>query len=73
MLTFVRRTDAETILVVANMAATARAATVTLPRWAGATTRDVFGGAQFPDVRPDGTLTFTLGSREFYWLELTAP
>nr|WP_251141027.1 maltose alpha-D-glucosyltransferase [Cellulomonas dongxiuzhuiae] len=73
VLTFLRRTDDETILVVANLAATARAATVTLPGRAGWSTRDVFGGAHFPDVRGDETLTFTLGSREFYWLELTAP
>ncbi|GIG40044.1 maltose alpha-D-glucosyltransferase [Cellulomonas phragmiteti] len=73
VLAFLRRTDDETILVVANLAATARAATVTLPGRAGATARDVFGGSHFPDVRPDGTMVFTLGSREFYWLELTAP
>lgn len=73
VLTFLRRTADETILVVANLAATARAATLTVPGRAGSAVRDVFGGAPFPAVRPDGTLTFTLGSREFYWLELTAP
>ncbi|UZN04487.1 maltose alpha-D-glucosyltransferase [Cellulomonas sp. S1-8] len=70
VLSFLRRTDDETILVVANLAATARAATVTLSRQAGWTVRDAFGGAQFPDVGHDGTMTFTLGSREFYWFEL---
>ncbi|MCC2321608.1 maltose alpha-D-glucosyltransferase [Cellulomonas xiejunii] len=73
VLTFLRRTADETILVVANLAATARAATITLSGRAGWATHDVFGGAHFPDVRQDGTMTFTLGSREFYWLELTGP
>ncbi|MCM0638426.1 maltose alpha-D-glucosyltransferase [Cellulomonas wangsupingiae] len=73
VLAFLRQTDEETILVVANLAATARAATVTIQTYAGWTTRDVFGGAHFPDVAADGTITFTLGSREFYWLELGAP
>ena len=55
------------------MASTARAATVTLPFRAGWSVHDVFGGAPFPAVRADATASFTLGSRDFYWLELTAP
>ena len=73
VLAFLRRTHDETILVVANLAATARAATITLDGYVGWTARDAFGGAHFLDVRDDGTMTFTLGSREFYWLELAAP
>ncbi|TQL01226.1 maltose alpha-D-glucosyltransferase [Cellulomonas sp. SLBN-39] len=73
VLTFLRRTADETILCVANLAATPRATTVHMPTMAGMHARDVFGGAHFPDVGPDGSMTFTMGSREFYWLELTRP
>lgn len=73
VLAFLRRGDAETILVVANLAATARASRVRLPDHAGWAMRDVFGGAAFPAVPADGVATFTLGAREFYWLDLAAP
>ncbi|CAN5247528.1 maltose alpha-D-glucosyltransferase [soil metagenome] len=68
ILAFRRYTADETILVVANMAATPRATTVHLPGHRGAQLHDVFGGAPFPPIGPDGTMDFTLGSREFYWL-----
>ena len=71
VLTFLRTSPEETLLVVANLAATPRSTTVTLDGHGGAALHDVFGGAQFPDVRPDGTVQFTLGSREFYWLTIT--
>ncbi|MEN1975314.1 maltose alpha-D-glucosyltransferase [Cellulomonas olei] len=72
VLAFLRRTPTETLLVVANLAATARATTLHLPAsLAGAGLRDVFGGAAFPGVGADGTTTFTLGSRDFYWLAVT--
>jgi len=73
VLTFLRVTPEQTLLVVANMAATARSATATLAGHVGWSMRDVFGGAAFPAVREDGTALFTLGSRDFYWLELTPP
>ena len=62
-----------TVLVVANLASTARAARVSLPGAAGSGLRDVFGGAAFPAVGADEACTFTLGSRDFYWLEVVAP
>ena len=73
VLAFCRHTADETILVVANMASTARAATVTMKDRAGWSMHDVFGGAPFASVGADGSASFTLGSRDFYWLELTAP
>ncbi len=67
-----RRDAGETLLCVANLALTARASTLRLPpELAGATLPDVFGGAKFPGVGADGTATFTLGSRDFYWLAVT--
>jgi maltose alpha-D-glucosyltransferase/alpha-amylase len=73
VLAFLRRSPTETLLCVANLASTARATHLRLPpELAGAGLRDVFGGASFPDVGADGTATFTLGSRDFYWLAVTA-
>lgn len=71
ILAFLRRNEAETILCVANMAATARTATVHLPQYAGATLTDVFGGAPFPSVGEDGDVVMTWGSRDFYWLTVS--
>jgi maltose alpha-D-glucosyltransferase/alpha-amylase len=72
VLSFLRRTETETLLVVANLASTARASTLRLPAsMAGAGLRDVFGGAAFPGVGADGTVAMTLGSRDFYWLAVT--
>nr|WP_233571803.1 maltose alpha-D-glucosyltransferase [Cellulomonas triticagri] len=74
VLAFLRRSPDETLLCVANLASTARATTLRLPAaLAGSQLRDVFGGAGFPDVGADGTATFTLGSRDFYWLAVTTP
>ena len=72
VLGFVRTNASETVLVVANLAATARSATLTLPEAisAGRVLRDVFGGSVLGTVSADGTVTVTLGTREFFWLEI---
>jgi maltose alpha-D-glucosyltransferase / alpha-amylase len=70
VLAFLRYTDDESLLILANLASTARHATVKLPAHAGRPLRDVFGGAQFGTIGVDGTAAFTLGSREFFWLAL---
>ncbi|SEF00265.1 maltose alpha-D-glucosyltransferase/ alpha-amylase [Ruania alba] len=84
--------DGETILCVANLAATPRSATIALPGLAGAALVDVFGGENFPAVqtaasaadedapaedpdhaeRTDGTAVLTLGSRDFFWLQVVS-
>lgn len=69
VLAFARRAPDQTVLCVANLAATARSATVAAPDLAGHTLTDVFGGARFPDVAADGSVVVTLGARDFYWLE----
>ncbi|MFD6175699.1 MULTISPECIES: maltose alpha-D-glucosyltransferase [unclassified Isoptericola] len=73
VLAFTRATPDETLLVAANLSATARSARVRLPGYAGWSLTDLFGGARFPDVAPDGEVTMTWGSRDFYWLLLTPP
>ena len=72
VLAFTRANGTETALCLMNLANTARSATVHLPaRYAGWRVTDVFGGARFPSVTDDGTATFTLGSRDFFWLLLS--
>ena len=73
VLAFTRSNGHETVLCVMNMANTARSTTVRLPDHAGHHLTDVFGGARFPAVSADGTVTFTLGSRDFFWLVVTRP
>jgi maltose alpha-D-glucosyltransferase/alpha-amylase len=34
---------------------------------------DLFGGAQFPQVGEDGTLTLQLATQSFYWLHVADP
>ncbi|MEL7977066.1 maltose alpha-D-glucosyltransferase [Isoptericola sp. F-RaC21] len=70
---FLRTTPDETLLVAANLSATARSSLVRVPGHAGWSLTDLFGGARFPDVGPDGTVSMTWGSRDFYWLLLTPP
>jgi maltose alpha-D-glucosyltransferase/alpha-amylase len=73
VLAFTRTSADETLLVVANLAATARAAVVSVPELAGRPLTDVFGGARLGEVGADGDARFTLGSRDFYWVEVGAP
>ena len=64
---------ASTVLCVNNLARTPQSAQLTLPAsFAGLATRDLFGGAAFPSVPDSGPLSLTMGSRDFYWLEVRA-
>jgi maltose alpha-D-glucosyltransferase/alpha-amylase len=73
VLAFTRSNLETTVLCVANLANTPRTAQIEVPEHAGFQATDVFGGARFPGVDEDGTITLTLGSRDFFWLELTRP
>ena len=73
VIAFTRTSADETLLVAANLSATARSSVVRVPGRAGWSLTDLFGGARFPDVGPDGTVMMTWGSRDFYWLLLTPP
>ena len=63
--------SAVAVLCVNNLSSRPQSTTLTLPEelwdWQ---TRDLFGGSGFPDIAPDGTITITLGSRDFFWLAL---
>jgi maltose alpha-D-glucosyltransferase/alpha-amylase len=61
----------EAILCVNNLASRPQAATIRLAEeFKGAQLADLFGGQGFPKVSDDGTITLTLGSRDFFWLRL---
>ncbi|WP_425555655.1 maltose alpha-D-glucosyltransferase [Georgenia halophila] len=73
VLAFTRSNDTETMLCLMNLANTPRAATIRIPRHARRNLTDVFGGARFPSVGRDGTVSVTLGSRDFFWLLVSSP
>ncbi|MCW4459468.1 maltose alpha-D-glucosyltransferase [Microbacterium sp. MPKO10] len=62
----------ERVLCVFSFAHYAVSTTLDLPELAGCRLRDVFGGAEFPSVDDDGTLTLTIGTQSFYWLQVTS-
>ena len=63
--------DVRHMLCVVNLSSRPQAVTITLPpEFAGARTRDAFGGSRFPSIGADGVTTLTLGSRDFFWLTL---
>lgn len=70
VLAFVRDNGAEAILCVMNLANTARTGIIRAPGRRGARLVDCFGGASFPVIAGDGTVTITLGSRDFFWLRI---
>lgn len=66
--------SAMAVLCVNNLSSRPQATTVTVPdELRGWETRDLFGGGGFPDIADDGTVTITLGSRDFFWLALDPP
>lgn len=63
--------DSEAVLCVNNLASRPQATTVRVPdEFRGAHLEDLFGGQGFPKIGDDGTITLTLGSRDFFWLRL---
>jgi maltose alpha-D-glucosyltransferase / alpha-amylase len=64
---------AETVLCVNNLSQVPQGARLDLPGYGGATLQDLFGGTGFPAVPDDGELEITMGSRDFFWLKVTAP
>jgi maltose alpha-D-glucosyltransferase/alpha-amylase len=64
---------AETILCINNLSSTPQSTRITLPAQAGASLRDVFGGSGFESVPDDGVLSMTLGTRDFFWLQVGEP
>src|SRR5690625_3992558 len=61
---------AETLLCVFNLTAQPVTATLELGGLARRTSRDLFGGHEFPAISDDGELTVTLGAHGYYWLKV---
>ena len=60
----------EDVLCVFSFAHNPVAATIRAPELAGRGLYDLFGGARFPRVADDGSVTLTLGTQNFYWLHV---
>ncbi len=62
----------ETVLCVNNLSQTPQAARLQLPHHSSYGLADLFGGSGFNPVPADGVLPISLGTRDFFWLRLTA-
>jgi len=60
----------ESVLCVFSFAHNPVSVEIVVDGYESATTFDLFGGARFPDIAEDGTVTLTLGTQSFYWLHL---
>ena len=69
VLAYVRRHEAEVILVVANLSRFSQVAELDLSAFAGCVPVELFGQIHFPEIKPTPA-TFTLGPHGFYWLGL---
>jgi len=62
--------QAEDVLCVFSFSHNPVAVRIDASEYAGVGLFDLFGGAVFPSVGDDGTLTLTLGTQSFYWLHM---
>ena len=69
VLAYVRRFEAEVILVVANLSRFAQAAELDLSTFAGMVPEELFGQNLFPEIK-QAQVMFTLAPHGFYWLAL---
>jgi maltose alpha-D-glucosyltransferase/alpha-amylase len=72
VLSFVRETDGETVLVVANLSRFPQYVELDLAKWKGMRPRELLGHTAFP---PIGELPYllTLSGHAFYWFSIEAP
>ncbi len=69
VLTFLRRLDDRSVLVVANLSRHVQPVTLELEELAGHVPVEVLGRARFPEVG-DSPYTLTVGPHEFYWFSM---
>ena len=69
VLTFLRRLDGRSVLVVANLSRHVQPVSLELEELAGHIPVEVFGKAHFPEVTED-VYTLTVGPHEFYWFSM---
>jgi maltose alpha-D-glucosyltransferase/alpha-amylase len=65
--------SAEDILCVFNFSQNPVAVKIRAEQFAGSALYDLFGGGEFPSFDPDGVVTLTLGTQNFYWLHIGTP
>ncbi len=70
VLTFLRRYEDETILVVVNLSRFAQAVELDLSEFASYTLREIFSQNKFPSVKADRAYTLTVGPHGHFWLLL---
>jgi maltose alpha-D-glucosyltransferase / alpha-amylase len=62
-----------TVLCVNNLSHAPQSTRIQLPGYAGSDLTDLFGGSGFERVGDNGVLSVTMGSRDFFWLQLGQP
>jgi len=70
VLSFLRRSGGETLLVVANLSRFVQVVELDLSSDAGAIPEELFGKTSFPVIRADVPMLITLGPHGFYWFAL---
>jgi maltose alpha-D-glucosyltransferase / alpha-amylase len=60
----------ESVLCVFSFSHNPVSVTLSAPALAGMSLYDLFGGAEFPPIDAEGSLTLTLGTQSFYWLHV---
>ncbi len=71
VLSFLRRFDRETILVVVNLSRFSESVSLDLGRFSGRVPTDVFSGNRFERIG-NGPYQMTLGFHDYFWLELAS-
>ena len=72
VLAYLRRSEDETVLVVANLSRFVQVVELDLRTHAGWVPEELFGNTPFPALRSDAPMIVTLGPHGFYWLALRA-
>ncbi len=69
---YIRRSELDTVLVVANLSRFTQMVELDFRAHAGAVPEEMFGNTMFPAVRADAPMAVTLGPHGFYWFALRA-
>lgn len=70
VLAYVRQTESECLLIVANLSRFVQNVQLNLNDYAGLVPEEMFGRTQFPAIKAEGDYGLTLGPHGFYWFSL---
>lgn len=70
VLAYLRETDSERLLVVANLSRFVQSVQLDLTEYSDLIPEELFGRARFPKIRSSERYNLTLGPHEFYWFTL---